>query len=396
MNQPAPQPKRSTLPMLSALTFLSFLDTPLLIPIMALFATGLNADVGMVGLIIGIHAAVGTPASIYFGRIVDRYSYKLPLIVGLTGDTIGLFLYTLCQNPAQLLAIRMFHGVSSAVAGPATMSAMAEYARTAKGKVMAFYGISIAVANLVGQATSGMIGGKIGYNAVFYIGAGLMALATVIACFLSGGSGHRESKVHVSLAENVNKIKGLLFRKGLSMSYMTIFAQYFAFGAVATLLPLFVKAFDMTAFHVGMLLATFTALFIVVQMPSGHLSDRVGRAVPTIIGLILAMVSLTILPSFKSFGLLAIPMAFYGLGYGLFFPAISAAVADHAQPEERGMATGIFYGALTAGVAIGAPVMGWIGQKLGVQTALMLSPVFMIPAIIIAISNLRKPKSIPS
>src|ERR1035437_11074096 len=134
--------KRSTLPIISALTFLSFLDTPLLIPIMALFALQLNAAVGMVGFIIGIHSAVGTPASIYFGRIVDRYSYKVPLILGLIGDTIALVLYTLCQNPEQLIMVRVLHGLSSAVAGPATMSAMVEYSRTAKGKVMAFYGIS--------------------------------------------------------------------------------------------------------------------------------------------------------------------------------------------------------------------------------------------------------------
>jgi len=382
--------KRSTLPLISALTFLSFLDTPLLIPIMALFATQLNANIGMVGFIIGIHAAVGTPASIYFGRIVDRYSYKVPLILGLMGDTIGLLLYTVCQNPVQLIMVRMLHGVSSAVAGPATMSAMVEYSRTAKGKVMAFYGISIAMANLVGQGTSGIIGSKLGYNSVFLIGAGLMAVATIIAFFLPGSPGHEHAKKSVSLGENARRIINLIGRKGLTMSYMTIFAQYFAFGAVATLLPLYLKDFGMTAFHVGMLLAIFTLLFIIIQVPSGRMSDRVGRVIPTIIGLALALVALLILPSFHIFALLAIPMAVYGLAYGLFFPSISASVADHALPEERGMATGIFYAALTAGVAIGAPLMGWIGQAFSVRLALTLAPVFMLPAIIIAAASLKK------
>ncbi|MDO8577824.1 MAG: MFS transporter [Dehalococcoidales bacterium] len=388
--------KRSTLPMLSALTFLSFLDTPLLIPIMALFATQLNANVGMVGFIIGIHAAVGTPASIYFGRIVDRFSYKVPLILGLIGDTIGLFLYTVCRTPEQLLMVRMLHGVSSAVAGPATMSAMAAYARTSKGKVMAFYGISIAMANLVGQGTSGIIGSKLGYNSVFLIGAGLMAVATIIAFFLPGSTGQEHGKKSVSLGENTMRIIKLIGRKGLTMSYTTIFAQYFAFGAMATLLPLYVKGFNMTAFHVGMLLAVFTLFFIIIQMPSGHISDRVGRVVPTIIGLSLAIIALVVLPSFNTFALLAIPMAVYGLAYGLFFPSVSASVADHALPEERGMATGIFYAALTAGVAIGAPVMGWIGQAFGVRSALMLTPVFMVPAIIIAAASLKKTKAVQS
>jgi MFS family permease len=386
--------KRSTLPIISALTFLSFLDTPLLIPIMALFATQLNAAVGMVGFIIGIHSAVGTPASIYFGRIVDRYSYKVPLILGLIGDTIALVLYTLCRNPEQLIMVRVLHGVSSAVAGPATMSAMVEYSRTAKGKVMAFYGISIAMANLVGQGTSGILGSKLGYNSVFLIGAGMMAVATVIAFFLPGSKGHEQAKKSVSFGENARRIFNLIGRKGLTMSYTTIFAQYFAFGAIATLLPLYVKDFNMTAFHVGMLLAIFTLFFIIIQMPSGRISDRVGRVIPTIIGLSLALVSLVVLPSFHTFVLLAIPMAVYGLGYGLFFPSVSASVADHALPEERGMATGIFYAALTAGVAIGAPLMGWIGGAFSVKLALELSPIFMVPAIIVAAASLKKTDAI--
>ena len=357
---------------------------------MALLATQLNANVGMVGFIIGIHSAVGTPDSIYFGRIVDRYSYKVPLILGLIGDTIGLLLYTVCQNPVQLIMVRMLHGVSSAVAGPATMSAMVEYSRTAKGKVMAFYGISIAMANLVGQGTSGIIGSKLGYNSVFFIGAGLMAMATIIAFFLPGSKGHEHAKTSVSFRENAKRIFNLMGRKGLSMSYTTIFAQYFAFGAIATLLPLYVKDFNMTAFHVGMLLAVFTLLFIIIQVPSGRISDRVGRVVPTIIGLSLAIVGLVAMPSFHTFVLLAIPMAVYGLGYGLFFPSVSASVADHALPEERGMATGIFYAALTAGVAIGAPLMGWIGQEFSVRLAMTLAPVFMVPAIIIAAATLKK------
>lgn len=173
------------------------------------------------------------------------------------------------------------------------------------------------------------------------------------------------------------------------MSYVAIFAQYFAFGGIATLLPLYIKSYGMTAFHVGMLLAIFTLLFIVIQFPSGQLSDRVGRVRPTIAGLSLAIVSLAMLPLVSTFPFLAIVMALYGLGYGLFFPSISASVADHAPPAEHGIATGIFYAALV-GVAIGAPLMGWAGEVLGIQVAIALAPVFMVLALAIAVTSLRR------
>ena len=74
-------------------------------------------------------------------------------------------------------------------------------------------------------------------------------------------------------------------------------------------------------------------------------------------------------------------MALYGLAYGLIFPSISALVADHSYPDERGVATGTFHALLTAGVAIGAPVMGWVAEAVGVRTGLMLTAVVMALAL---------------
>ena len=142
----------------------------------------------------------------------------------------------------------------------------------------------------------------------------------------------------------------------------------------------------MGAFHVGMLLATFAIMFIIVQFPSGALSDRVGRLIPTASGLSLGIVSLAMLPSVAIFPLLLAVMALYGVAYGTLFPSVSALVADHTTPDERGMATGIFHALLTAGVAIGAPLMGWVGGMVGVEIGLVLSSGSLALALIVALS----------
>ena len=70
-----------------------------------------------------------------------------------------------------------------------------------------------------------------------------------------------------------------------------------------------------------------------------------------------------------------------GIAYGTLFPSISALVADQTLPEERGMATGIFHALLTAGVAIGAPIMGWVGGITGVELGLALSASILVLAL---------------
>ena len=83
-------------------------------------------------------------------------------------------------------------------------------------------------------------------------------------------------------------------------------------------------------------------------------------------------------------------MALYGTAYGLLFPSISALVADYTLPEERGMATGIFHALLTAGVAIGAPIIGWLGEGIGIRLGLVFTPAIMVLALVVVLMSLKR------
>ncbi len=385
-----PQTKR-VLPITSVVTFLGFLDTHLLIPIMALYAYELGASVGIIGLIIGLYSITNTPANILFGRLIDRVGYKVPLIAGLIGDALSMFFYSVCRLPIHLALVRAIHGVSGGLVGPVTMSITADYSDEAKkGRAMGLYGMSLAAATLVGYGLSGVIVSRLGYKALFLFGTIMLTIGVILSFLLPGNRRKGSLTAKASLGEGFNKAKGLLGRKGLTVSYCSIFAQYFAFGGVVTLLPLYVKNLGMEAFHVGMLLATFAVMFIILQFPSGAFSDKVGRLIPTATGLSLSIISLVILPSVVIFPLLAVVMALYGTAYGILFPSISALIADNTLPQERGMATGLFHALLTAGVAIGAPIMGWVGEITGVELGLAASASILVLALVIVLGTLRQ------
>jgi len=384
-----PQPRR-VLPITSVVTFLGFVDTHLLIPIIALYAYGLGASVGIIGLIIGLYSITNTPANILFGRLIDRVGYKVPLITGLIGDALGMFFYSLCRLPIHLALVRTIHGISGGLIGPATMSITADYSNEAgKGRAMGFYGMSLATATLVGYGLSGVIAYRLSYRALFLFGAIMLAAGAMLSLLLPQAKKKGNIAAKTSLGEGFKNVGSLLRRRGLIVSYCSIFAQYFTFGGVVTLLPLYIKSLGMEAFHVGMLLVTFAIMFIILQFPSGSVSDKVGRLIPTASGLSLSAVSLVILPSVGIFPLLMAVMALYGAAYGILFPSISALIADHTSFEERGMATGIFHALLTAGVAIGAPIMGWVGGMIGVELGLVLSSGVMVLALVVALRALR-------
>jgi MFS family permease len=391
MNELTSPREKKTLPVISAVTFVGFLDTHLLVPVMSLYASELGAGVGTVGLIISLYSIANTPANILFGRLVDRFGYKLLLVIGLLGDAAGMFLYSLCRLPVHLILVRILHGVTGGIVGPSTMSA-ASYlgGESRQGRSMAFYGMSLASATLVGYGLSGILASRFDYDVVFYIGAGLLVMGAFLSLSLPGKRYKSPENQSETTGEGWSQIGTLLKREGLISPFCTVFAQYFTFGSVVTLLPLYIKNLGMDALHVGMLLASFAIMFIIVQLPVSRLSDRFGRLWIIIFGLALGIISLVIIPSATAFAWLAVLMLVYGAAFGAIFPSISAMVTENTSPGERGAATGIFHALLTAGVAAGALVAGYTGDTLGVKSGLILCPAVMVIALMVALVIKRR------
>ena len=392
MSTRLPQP-RGAFPLNLIVTFLGFLDTHMLIPVVSLYATELGAGVGVAGLIVGLYSLANTPANVFFGRVVDRVGYKRPLVIGLLGDAVGMHSYAFCRVPFHLALVRLFHGTTGGLVGPATMSVTAgEAGRTRGGRAMGLYGLALGLATLVGYGMSGMMADRFGYNCIFYVGSAALLVGVLLAMAMPGrrGAGGDELGSRDAVGQDWREMLALLRRRGLTTSYCCVFAQYFAFGGVVTLLPLYIEDLGMEAFHVGMLLATFAAVYAVLQFPSGALSDRASRALPIGVGLCLSMASLTVIPGLETFGLLALAMAAYGAAYALLFPSIAALIADQVIPAELGRATGVFHALLTAGVALGAPVMGWVGQGLGVAAGLAFTAAVPAIALVVACLDLRR------
>jgi MFS family permease len=102
------------------------------------------------------------------------------------------------------------------------------------------------------------------------------------------------------------------------------------------------------------------------------------------------VISVSLLPALGTLPLLFMAMALYGAAFAMLFPSMSALVVDYTSPEERGVATGIFHSLLTAGVAVGAPAMGWVAHLAGIRLGLALSSGAAAVALIIVLVTLRR------
>ncbi len=105
---------------------------------------------------------------------------------------------------------------------------------------------------------------------------------------------------------------------------------------------------------------------MLIAMPAGILSDRVGR-VPLLLGGWALRVMVLLLLAFANpagIGVWALFMA-YSATLAVTEPAERSVIGDHAAPEERGTAFGLYHLASGLLVLPGAVIFGLIWQRFG-------------------------------
>lgn len=99
------------------------------------------------------------------------------------------------------------------------------------------------------------------------------------------------------------------------------------------------------ALQVGLLLSTLTIPMALAAVPGGWLSDRIGYRKTTLIGLALAILGfLAVWQTWRidlPDAVIALEMAVIGVGLGLTFAPIGAAVINAARESERGVASAL-------------------------------------------------------
>lgn len=363
---------RSTTAKILATTLLGTMDSNAIVPIIAFYAASRGAGLFMIGLIVGAYSAIHAPANLLFGRIADRLGRTRPLRLGLAWDAVSVVLYALATTPELLLLVRLGHGLGGGLVGPSTMSLASDTSRPERrGRAMALYGMSIAIAVVIGTGIANPVSVRFGFPALFYLLAAGLGVAFVISLTL------REPEARPSfLRVPWRRVAERLRNRAIVAGYASIFSLYFLLGAFTALMPLYFEDLGFTRIEIGLFFFAFAALSLLLHYPAGVLADRFGSTTPAVLGLLATAVAMALLPLAIALGPAFATMALFGVGHGFVFPSASALVTRDSAPEERGVLTGAFYSLLTAGVAVGAPAMSLVAHATSIGFGIWASAWF--------------------
>ncbi|WP_110336789.1 MFS transporter [Prauserella flavalba] len=128
---------------------------------------------------------------------------------------------------------------------------------------------------------------------------------------------------------------------------------------------------------VGLIKGLYPLLWGLGQIPTGHLSDRIGRKPLIVTGMLVQSGGFVLALALLEWPLLAGILSAIALGVGtaLVYPALIASVSDHAHPGWRANALGVYRFWRDLGYAAGALVAGVLADALGLNATVVAAAV---------------------
>jgi MFS family permease len=146
-------------------------------------------------------------------------------------------------------------------------------------------------------------------------------------------------------------------------------------GLAWGLFPLLFASAGLTVGNIGLLAGLYPAVWSVSQIATGALSDRWGRKWPIAAGMWVQAIGIWLVSSgpnvTQPYVAWLSGIALLGIGTALVYPALLAAIGDHADPRWRASAVGVYRFWRDMGYAVGAVLSGVLADRLGIRAAIV-------------------------
>ncbi|NNF98704.1 MAG: MFS transporter [Desulfobacteraceae bacterium] len=366
--------KNRNLSLLFVVTFLFFLNETLLLPTLPMVLSKLGYSNTQIGLTLGSFALgvlVFRPLTAY---ITDKKSRKLALVIGTMIFLIAPFLYLISWNFNYLICVRFFHGLGISfftTASPALVSDLAP--DNHRGEILGHMGVASSASVVIGPLIGVFLYNAAGINLVLWtcIAMGLVSLSLIK--FL------KEKKRPVNTSQKAKGYAEVLKNRGVMVASALVLFVALMNGGIFTFLPILVR--DHFNVNVGLIFMTISLSLIVFRLVTSHFSDRYGRGPCAFYSFLILCLSYYLIGRSGTITGLVVAAILNGIGVGGCMPALTAHVVDKTDPQARGIAFSIFYGAFDIGMLLGGAALGVVADLVGLRRMYEMTAVVGILAV---------------
>jgi MFS family permease len=331
-------------------------------PALPLFIRSMGVPVSTLGFIAAASTVVGIVVSLPAGILSDLIGRRRVILMAAVVFATAPFLYLIITEPWQLVLVRVYHGLATAILGPVAMAVVADTYEKGRGERMAWY----SSATMIGRFVAPFVGGILIFGDNFhwvYVAdgiAGVMALLAAIRLPLAASTSGSAWQAFKSQRGRYGQEIAFVFRHPGILATSGIEAvQYFAFGCIETFLPVYLnETLGYKAWEIGLLFTLQILAATFTKPVMGRLSDRYGRLPLIAAGLALGGIATAVLILYSNYFVIAVLIVVFGLGLATVTASTSALVADLSRAQGRGSALGILSSIMDVGHSTGPMVAG--------------------------------------
>jgi len=385
------------------------LDTSIANVGLPVLAHALNASFHEVQWIVLAYLLAITTLIVGAGRLGDIVGRRRLLLAGIALFTLASLACGAAQTLRLLIAARAAQGLGAAIMMALTIAFVGEtIPKSRTGSAMGLLGTMSAIGTTLGPSLGGVLITALGWRSIFLINVplgianlalahrwlpadrskmkldvrgfdktGTLLLALTLGAYALAMTMRRGALAPLLLAAAIGGalliivesraasplIRLAMFRdRALSASLAMSALVSTVMMATLVVGPFYLsRALGLDTAFVGVVMSVGPLVAALAGIPAGRLADRVGARRMTIAGLIgiaIGTFLLSVLPA--RFGVLGYlgPIVIITAHYALFQAANNTAIMTNAQPDQRGVISGLLNLSRNLGLITGASVMG--------------------------------------
>lgn len=372
------------------LSFISLLGSAVTRDLRPLYFGEVGADPVQVGLLMAVPAIVSIFTRVPSSALSRRLGRWRMILFTLTLMMVSTALFAFIRDPVWFYPLVALGAFSWAAFSPVAIELVLDQSTAStRGDILGLFFTSIGAAMFVGPLISSVLTLVMGLRQLFLVTTVIPVAALVI--FLTvikpGEIGERREEGGEEGGLGRGSIVRIFKVRNFASLSVARIAYSLSMGVFSTIYPVYAAgSLGFTPSLIALLFTFRGVTNVMLRIPAGRLSDRIGRRKPFIIAIALAVVVYVLLGTVDSFWPLVVVMSLFGVSWGMRMAPSMALVSDSVLDVDRPLALVLFMTVYDIGSALGALLAGFSSAIVSQQTLLLIcAPILLVSLLVFVV-----------
>jgi MFS family permease len=364
MENPQPKPTPFDHGLFIAVTLLYWITLYIYVPILSPYLEMKGASFGFIGLVVGSYGFMQIVCRLPMGIHSDRIGRRKPyILLGMLTGTLSCLMFAVFEPLGWTLAARAMSGVCASAWVAFTVMYAGFFPKEQATRAMSTISLQIVAGQLVGMAASGWLVQLFGWHSVFWVGAAVGGVGSLLALLLKEPQAAGRQPLRYEDLGQVLRNARLWMVSTLSiLAHSVLFITMFGFTP-SYAVHLGADGFQLTALSFAFMLPNAVSSFF-----SGRaLAPRVGELPLMFAGFFVSGLCTLAIPWTRSLDMLMLTQAVNGFAQGLHLPLLLGMSIQTIDQHKRATAMGAYQAIYAVGMFAGPFTAGWVNGALGLE-----------------------------